>query len=231
MRLAQKTELRIAGSVRQGRSTQPAMRCVVAVPGLEPGEEGYTHRGCPGRLTSATGPVPASWGVAGLDLACLCRRPGQLHLSLVRTRRAKREHASPASRTAASLVELATSPGSASPWSSLPPTAGSPPAPRPRPPRSSGRCRPRPSSSAAGADPRPRPGCPWARDSAACSAWSRHTTTASSGSGGRHISPTRSFAGPAYRSHDPSTRHPSPFIRLGVVASAATSAILRQRPR
>src|SRR5215211_46875 len=33
------------------------------------------------------GPVPASWGVAGLDLACLCRRPGQLHLSLVRTRR------------------------------------------------------------------------------------------------------------------------------------------------
>ena len=49
-------------------------------------------------------------------------------------------------------------------------------------------------------------------------------------SGGRHISPTCSFAGPAYRSHDPSTRHPSP-LRLGVVASAATSAILRQRPR
>ena len=79
MRLAQKTELRIAGSLRQTRiySTRHALCCCRAR--LEPGEEGYTQSGCPGRLTSAMGPVPASWGVAGLDLACLCRRPGQLH--------------------------------------------------------------------------------------------------------------------------------------------------------
>jgi hypothetical protein len=31
----------------------------------------------PGSWPLPRGPVPASWGVAGLDLACLCRRPGQ----------------------------------------------------------------------------------------------------------------------------------------------------------
>jgi hypothetical protein len=51
----------------------------LAVHGLQTGDYGYTHRGCPGQLASATGPVPASWGRAGLDLACHRRRPGQLH--------------------------------------------------------------------------------------------------------------------------------------------------------
>ena len=47
--------------------------------GLQTGDYGYTQHGCPGRLASATGPVPASLGRAGLDLACHRRRPGQLH--------------------------------------------------------------------------------------------------------------------------------------------------------
>jgi hypothetical protein len=38
---------------------------------------------------------------------------------------AEREHASPTPRTIASLVELATAPGSASSWSSSRPRAGS----------------------------------------------------------------------------------------------------------
>jgi hypothetical protein len=65
---------------------------------------------------------------------------------------AERWHAAPpASRSIASLVELATGPGSASPWcSSLSPTVALAPAPRPRPPPPTGRCRPRPSNSAAG---------------------------------------------------------------------------------
>ena len=61
-------------------------------------------------------------------------------------------------RTVASLVELATAPGCASPWSSSPsPIADSAPAPRPRPPRRIGRCRSQRSSCAAGAGPRPPP--------------------------------------------------------------------------
>jgi hypothetical protein len=34
----------------------------LSVHGLQAGDEGYTQRGCLGRLTSATGPVPASLG-------------------------------------------------------------------------------------------------------------------------------------------------------------------------
>jgi hypothetical protein len=65
-----------------------------------------------------------------------------------------------ASRASHRLVELATGPGSSSPWSSSPsPSAGSAPAPQPAPRPPSGCRHPERSKPAAGADPRPPPGC------------------------------------------------------------------------
>jgi hypothetical protein len=127
---------------------------------------------CFGRPTRSTAPVGTVRPAAatrmpepGLVLAAGTRGSGTLPCF--------------ASGPVASLVDLATVPGCASSWSSSPsPTAGSAPAPRRLPPRRSGRCHPQRSSSAAGAGPRPPPGCPSTGDSAACSAWSRHTITA-----------------------------------------------------
>jgi hypothetical protein len=87
VRLAQKTELRIAGSVRQARIHSTRYGWVVTVHRLI-APCGWIHPSwLPRAAGLCNGPVPALLGVAGLDLACLCRRPGQLHLSLVRTRR------------------------------------------------------------------------------------------------------------------------------------------------
>src|SRR4029453_14521894 len=63
------------------------MRCVVAVPGCSPARRDTPTVAPPGSCPLPRGGYQPRGGVAGLDPACLCRRPGQLHLSLVRTRR------------------------------------------------------------------------------------------------------------------------------------------------
>src|SRR4029453_4669162 len=63
------------------------MRCVVAVPGCSPARRDTPTVAPPGSCPLPRGRYQPRGGVAGLDPACLCRRPGQLHLSLVRTRR------------------------------------------------------------------------------------------------------------------------------------------------